>query len=110
MSSLGFGPCDYINLSSNEMSSHTDPALPSLGSLWVSLGSDLVQLELSQEQQESLAGHTKDRETEPPWGSGGSRKERRESSACTCLTFPRAKNSEPDGRVQKHIVLEKSMS
>lgn len=90
------------------MSSHTDTAHPSLGSLWASWGSGLVQLELGQEQQESLTEHTKDCESEPCWGSAGRRKERRERG-CTCLPFPRAKNSEADGRVWKHTVLKRSM-
>lgn len=58
MSSLGFGPCGYINLSSNKRSSHTDTAYSSPGSLWASLGLNLVHLMLVLEQQESLTGHT----------------------------------------------------
>lgn len=57
MSSLGFGPCGYINLSSNKRSSHTDTAYSSPGSLWASLGSNLVHLTLVLEQQESLTGY-----------------------------------------------------
>lgn len=108
MSSLGFGPCGYINLSSNKRSSHTDTAYSSPGSLWASLGSNLVHFDAGPGAAGEPHWTHGDRETELSWGSAGSRKERKES-CCACWTFPR-ENSGSDGQDQKHTALQKKVS